>query len=195
MPLTRIPALLVTGATGAGKTTYLSRLLATRPAVARWAVLVNDFGEARLDAGGRSSDSPVYVREVAGCICCSAQVSLRTAIIGLLREAQPERLLIEASAAAHPASIVKVLREKGIASAVALERTVCIVDHAQLTDPRYAGAELYREQLIVADAVALTRTGAKNADEYDAARRALTSMGVSVVEDADEPAAASKLTG
>src|SRR5690349_5061130 len=98
-----VPILLVTGATGAGKTTYLSRLLAARPSGERWAVLVNDFGTAKLEP-----QPDVLVREVAGCICCSAQVSLRTAVIALLRE-RPARLLIEASAAAHPDAIVAVL--------------------------------------------------------------------------------------
>src|SRR5687767_14746552 len=132
MPSVPTSALLVTGATGAGKTTYLSRVLATRPHAARWAVLVNDFGEARIDAAPGGNQSGVYLREVGGCICCSAQVSLRTGIIALLRQAQPQRLLIEASAAAHPASIVKVLHEPGLAASVVLQGTVCIVDPAQL---------------------------------------------------------------
>src|SRR5688572_20106439 len=142
-----IPALLVTGAAGAGKTTYLSRMLGERPPGARWAVLVNDFGEATL---ARAPD--LLVREVAGCICCSAQVSLRTAVVSLLRE-KPARLLIEASAAAHPDAIAGVLREAGIASAVELERTVCVVDPAHAIDARYAQLGLYREQVKAADVV------------------------------------------
>ena len=181
MSTPRVPALLVTGATGAGKTTYLSRVVARRSPASSWAVLVNDFGVAQLDAPGHT---PLHVREVAGCICCSAQVSLRTAIVRLLRDARPERLLIEASAAAHPASIVSVLNEKGIASAVILERTVCIVDPAQLLDPRYGHVELYREQLVHADSVVLMKTDTRTASEQSAARRVLEQMGVSVAEDA-----------
>ncbi|HEX2830420.1 MAG TPA: ATPase, T2SS/T4P/T4SS family [Burkholderiales bacterium] len=164
-----VSALLVTGATGAGKTTYLSRLIAQRPAAARWAVLVNDFGEARLRTG-----PGLAVREVAGCICCSGQVSLRTAIVALLRDG-PERLLIEASAAAHPDAIVHVLNEPGIASAVTLERTVCVADPAQALDPRYANLELYREQVKAADEVVLSKTDAR-------AEEALRAMGAQRIE-------------
>lgn len=181
MPSVPTSALLITGATGAGKTTYLSRLLATRPPAARWAVLVNDFGRARIDAEPSATEQGVYVREVAGCICCSAQVSLRTGIIALLRQAQPERLLIEASAAAHPASIVKVLREPGLAASVELQATVCIVDPAQLLDSRYADTELYRAQLKSADRVILAKGDARDADKISAARRVLRSFGVSGV--------------
>ena len=172
-------ALLVTGATGSGKTTYLARLLAARARAARWAVLLNDFGEARITPA--DSDTGLYVREVAGCICCSAQVSLRTAIVALLRQAQPERLLIEASAAAHPASIMKVLHEPGLAASVVLQRTVCMVDPAQLVDPRYTDSELYREQVKSADRVILSKTDVCSDDEQEAARRVLTRFGVRVV--------------
>ena len=171
-----VPALLVTGTTGAGKTTHLSRVLAERPADARWAVLVIDFGEAAL-----RGEPGVLVREVAGCICCSAQVSLRTALVALLRE-KPARLLIEASAAAHPRAIVDVLNEPGIASAVELERTVCVVDPAQAIDPRYANLELYREQVKAADVVILSKADLRSETARSAARDALSAMGARRLE-------------
>jgi G3E family GTPase len=167
-----IPALLVIGATGAGKTTYLSRLLAARPPGGHWAVLINDFGAAKLE-----SKAGVLVREVAGCICCSAQVSLRTAVVALLRE-RPARLLIEASAAAHPDAIVAVLREPGIASAVVLENTVCVVDPVQAIDVRYTALELYREQVKATDVVVLTKFDLRDEAMREAARDALRTMGV-----------------
>jgi G3E family GTPase len=171
-----IPALLVTGALGAGKTTYLSRLLAKRPPAARWAVLINDFGQAKLE-----SSPDLLVREVAGCICCSAQVSLRTGLVSLLRE-KPERLLIEASAAAHPDAIVAVLREPGIGSAAELERTVCVVDPAHAVDPRYAALELYREQVNAADVVVLAKADVRDEHVRSAAHDALLAMGARRIE-------------
>jgi G3E family GTPase len=166
-----VPVLLVIGATGAGKTTYLSQLLAARPADARWAVLINDFGEAKLQRA-----SGVDVREVAGCICCSAQVSLRLGAVALLR-ARPDRLLIEASSAAHPRAIVKVLEEAGIAQSAAVERTVCVVDPAHAIDERYAKLELFREQVKAGDLVVLTKSDMRSTNVCEAARHALLEMG------------------
>ena len=176
-PRMPIPALLVTGTAGAGKTTYVARLLGERPRGARWAVLVNDFGQAKLQA----RDAEVEMREVVGCICCSAQVSLRAALVALLR-ARPERLLIEASSAAHPGAIVKVLEEPGIASAVSLERTVCVVDPVQALDRRYADLELYREQVKAADVVVLAKLDVRDENVRAAARDALLALGARGVD-------------
>ena len=177
----RIPALLVTGTRGAGKSTYISRLLAQRPAGSRWAVLVNDIGEAAIDVPNGAPEHEVVVREVAGCICCSAQVSLRAAVVALVRERRPERLVIEASAAAHPSAIVKVLEEPGIAAAVVLERTVCIVDPAHALDERYVGLGLFREQARSADAVVLSKSDVSSAETSSAARAALLAFGSACV--------------
>ena len=182
MPPDLIPVTLVTGTTGAGKTTYIARLLPQRPDAATWAVLVNDFGEATLADAAGIREHTVFVREVAGCICCTAQVSLRTGIVALLREARPSRLVIEASAAAHPDAIVKILNEPEIAKAVALERTLCVVDPAHAIDSRYAGLELYREQARSADVVVLSKRDARSEDERAAARAALLAFGAADVD-------------
>lgn len=173
----RIPAYVIFGATGAGKTTVLKRMLARRPRGERWAVLVNDFGSASFDDAPGVAEGDVVVREVAGCICCTAQVALRTAVVALVREAKPDRLLIEASTAARPAAILRVLREPGIATAVETRTTLAAADAAQLSDARYADNEVYREQLAAADAIVLkARDGAADAGQR-AARDALARLG------------------
>ena len=163
-----IPTHLVTGATGAGKTTFIARLLAQKPRGERWAVLVNDFGLTTLRDAPGVSEGEVMVREVAGCICCSAQVAVRTALIALIRSARPHRLLIEASAAAEPEALLSVLREPGIAPAVALRPTLAIASASQLTDAHYSANALYRMQLRAADAIVVSAA----AEEADRAARA-----------------------
>jgi G3E family GTPase len=158
MPDPRIPAHLIIGATGAGKTALVSRLIARRAQDEGWGVLVNDFGRSTL----ARDDAAITVREVAGCICCTAHVALRTALVALLREARPQRVFIEASAAAHPAALMKVLSEPGLASVIELHSTLCVVSAGQLADPRYVINAVYREQVAAADGILL------NAPEGDA---------------------------
>jgi G3E family GTPase len=152
----RFPVNLITGAAGAGKTTAILRLLAKRPPDQRWAVLINDFGRGTASTTPGVSQGLVVVREVAGCICCTGQVALRTAMVTLLRDAAPQRLLLEASAAARPASLLQLLREPGLSKALDMRTTLCVVNLVQLRDRRYADNEIYREQMAAADALYLT---------------------------------------
>lgn len=164
-----IPVTVITGLLGAGKTTVLRHLLAQRPAQARWAVIVNDFGAvgidaALLDAGGDG----LAVREIAGgCVCCAAALSLRTALPRLLREWRPQRLLIEPSGLGHPAGVIDLLREPLLAPHLALRATLAVLDPRRLDDPRLPASSLFREQLEVADVLV-----GSHADRVTAAERA-----------------------
>jgi G3E family GTPase len=174
MPPTCIPAYVFFGATGAGKTSAIRTLLAQRTEGERWALLVNDFGRAGYEDATRVAERGVVVRKVSGCICCTAQVALRTALVGLVRAARPDRLLIEASSAAEPASIFRVLREPGIAASVALRSTIAVAHARQLADDRYLGSDVFRAQLAGADVIQLS--GSANENERRAARAALVGI-------------------
>jgi len=147
----KTPVNLITGFLGVGKTTALLHLLAQRPPGARWAVLVNEFGQVGID-GATLAQAGVALREVpGGCICCSAQLPLRVTLTRLLREVRPERLLIEPTGLGHPAGVIDVLRSEGLAGAVALRNVICLVDPRQLSDEKYRSLETYQDQLALAD--------------------------------------------
>jgi G3E family GTPase len=155
---TPTPTTLVTGALGVGKTTAILGLLARQPPDARWAVLVNEFGEIGIDGAALDRDG-LAVREIpGGCICCTAGVALQVALVRLLREVRPTRLLIEPTGLAHPASVVDALRRPGIRESVARRATITLVDPRHVTDPRWRASEAWRDQVEAADVLVATKT-------------------------------------
>jgi G3E family GTPase len=71
-PASLIPATLLTGFLGSGKTTVLNHVL-KQPGMAATAVIVNEFGEIGLDhlLVERSSEDVVLLN--SGCLCCTVR--------------------------------------------------------------------------------------------------------------------------
>jgi len=177
---------VITGATGSGKTSLIAALLALRPEGERWAVLTNDFGATTLGSGPRAVSDGMEMREVAGCMCCTGQLVLRTALVSLVRETRPCRVLIEASAAAEPAAISALLTAPTFASALDVRAFIATASVRQLKDPRYSRVPVYREQISAADVVVLTGADAVSSEDRAAARSVLAQTvlaGALVIDD------------
>jgi len=182
-----VETLLVTGFLGAGKTTLLRGWLAARPAGARWAVLVNEFGALGVDrallgagpepgpgavreaggsgAGRRTPDAgEVAVVEVAGgCACCAARVAFGTALTRLLRRGPWDRLFVETTGLGHPAGLVDQLRAPAFAGWLRVLPPVAVVDASRAalyTDPSRAGHPTALDQVALARLLVLNRDGA-----------------------------------
>lgn len=131
-----VPCSILTGALAAGKTTAIASLLQTRPQDELWAVLVNEFGAAGLDAAflaapskaGSSESGGVHIHQLAGgCLCCSLSNVTPLTIAQLLRRVKPDRLLIEPSGLAHPAALLSMLCSGHLSSALELGPVICLV--------------------------------------------------------------------
>jgi putative photosynthetic complex assembly protein 2 len=119
---------VVAGFLGAGKTTFLRRLLAEADPNVRTVVLVNDFGAVGVDGSlltGRGAD---VVELPNGCICCSLRNDLARQIREVVARWSPQRLLIEPSGVAEVASLLRVLSRPDLADAVKGVQVYTLVD-------------------------------------------------------------------
>ena len=132
--LANIPTHLIAGPLGAGKTSLIRHLLAHKPAAERWAVLINEFGQIGLDQALLTGDHDgVSLAEIpGGCLCCVGGAPFQVGLGRLLRQARPDRLLIEPSGLGHPAELLRQLGEAPWRGVLALQPAVLVLDAAAL---------------------------------------------------------------
>ncbi|KAF3064910.1 putative GTP-binding protein YjiA [Daldinia childiae] len=129
-----IPITIITGFLGSGKTTLLLNLIpqlrAANPAY-RLALLKNEFGDVAIDSQLASSSAVSGVQELLnGCICCNLVGQLSTALAELRDTVHPDRIVIETSGSAFPATLAievnRLARETG--GQYVLDGVVSVID-------------------------------------------------------------------
>lgn len=149
---------LITGFLGSGKTTSILHLLAHKPADEKWAVLVNEFGEVGID-GALLADSGALLKEIpGGCMCCVNGLPMQVGLNTLLRQAKPDRLLIEPTGLGHPKQILDILTAPVYEPWIELRATLCVLDARQLLDEKAVNNENFRDQLASADIIVANKS-------------------------------------
>ena len=119
---------VVVGFLGAGKTTYLRRVLAEADPAVKTVVLVNDFGELGLDGSLLSGQGADVVELPNGCICCSLKADLGRQLKEVIAKRAPDRILIEPSGVADVASLMAVLHQPGVAELIRSLKVFTVID-------------------------------------------------------------------
>ncbi|WP_018698246.1 cobalamin biosynthesis protein CobW [Amorphus coralli] len=193
----RIPATIVTGFLGAGKTTLIRRLL-ERADGKRIAVIVNEFGDLGFDGSliGECVDPDCVADDVIeltnGCICCTVADDFLPTIEALLdRPNPPEHVVIETSGLALPQPLVSAFAWPTVKTRITVDGVVTLVDAHALSEGRLAAdlaavearrkadpaldhespiEELFEDQLTCADVVVLTKTDLVDGAALDGVR-------------------------
>ena len=156
-----IPINVISGFLGSGKTTLIRQLLANVPAGEKWAVLVNEFGEVGID-GALLADTGASIKEVpGGCLCCVTSAAFSTGLNALIKQVNPDRILIEPTGIGHPAQIMAQLQAEHYQGVLDVKASVCLLDVRNLQDPRYLGHPAFFDQIDQADVLI-----ASKADQY-----------------------------
>lgn len=113
-----IPITIVTGFLGSGKTTLILNLIKQLPKDYKLALLKNEYGDVAVDSQLASSQAISGVQELLnGCICCNLVGQLSDALEQLSNDVQPDRIVIETSGSAFPATLAmevnRLSRETG----------------------------------------------------------------------------------
>ena len=161
-----IPATVIGGYLGAGKTTLVNHLLRNAGGL-RLAVLVNDFGALPIDRDLIVGSDGDTLEISGGCICCSYGSDLMESLLDLPRRRPGiDRVLIEASGVALPGMVASAV---GLLEAYGLDGVVVLADAETV---RHQAADAYlgdtiTRQLAAADLVILNRCDLVGAEARD----------------------------
>jgi cobalamin biosynthesis protein CobW len=143
----KIPATVITGFLGAGKTTIIRNLLAKANG-RRIALIVNEFGDVGVDGDilrgcGLEACADNDIIELAnGCICCTVADDFVPTMEKLLdRVDPPEHIVIETSGLALPQPLVRAFNWPEVRNRVTVDGVVAVVDGPALAQGRFAADE------------------------------------------------------
>jgi G3E family GTPase len=157
-----IPVHLVTGFLGAGKTSFLNRLLGD-PALGQTLVLVNEFGAAALDHRLYERLDGEVALLASGCLCCALRGDFVEGLQNLLTrldggELSFRRIVVETSGLADPGPILHALfADATLSRRLRLANVLTLVDavNGAATLERHGEA---RRQVALADRIAISKT-------------------------------------
>ena len=149
---------IISGFLGAGKTTFIKKLLQEAISGEQVVLIENEFGEIGID-GGFLKDSGIEIREMnSGCICCSLVGDFGKSLSELLTKYKPDRIIIEPSGVGKLSDVMKAVIDVSADMDVALNSAVTIVDAAKCKMYMKNFGEFFNNQIENAGTVVLSRT-------------------------------------
>ena len=143
----RIPATVVTGFLGAGKTSLIRHMIENNRGK-RLAFLINEFGDLGIDremllgCGIEGCEEDDIVELANGCICCTVADDFLPAIESILdRPEPPDHILIETSGLALPKPLVKAFAWPEVKARVTVDGVITVVDSGAVAEGRFADDE------------------------------------------------------
>src|SRR5579864_583579 len=140
----RIPATIVTGFLGAGKTSLVRHLLATASGY-RPAIIVNEFGELGIDrelllgCGDAMCGDDDIVELANGCLCCTVADDFLPTLSRLLDRAEPPgHIIVETSGLALPKPLVQAFAWPEIRTRMTVDGVIAVIDGAATAEGRFA---------------------------------------------------------
>ena len=160
---------IISGFLGAGKSTFIKKLLEEAISGEQVVLIENEFGEIGID-GGFLKNSGIEIREMnSGCICCSLVGDLGKSLAEVLTKYKPDRVIIEPSGVGKLSDVMKAVRDVAAEIEVTLNSAVTIVDVAKCRMYMKNFGEFFNNQIENAGTVVLSRTDIAAVDKVNQA--------------------------
>jgi G3E family GTPase len=148
---------IVFGFLGAGKTTFITRVLREWEANEKTVVLVNEFGDVGIDGDLLAMQGGNVVEMPSGCICCTLQADFKAQMLDIMNEIKPERLIIEPTGVATISQVRSIVELQVFEEAVKGINEILIADAHGFMDLYKANRHFVESQIENAHIVVLNK--------------------------------------
>ena len=148
---------IFSGFLGAGKTTLIKKLIKEGYNGEKLVLIENEFGQIGID-GGFLKDAGIEITEMnSGCICCSLVGDFGKALVQVLEEYKPDRIIIEPSGVGKLSDVISAVR-KIDSHDVELDGFTTVVDAKKCKMYQMNFGEFFNNQIEHASCVILSHT-------------------------------------
>lgn len=149
---------VISGFLGAGKTTFIKKLIEDSLKGEKVVLIENEFGEVGID-GGFLKDCGIEIKEMSqGCICCSLVGDFEEALKKVINQFDPDRIIIEPSGVGKLSDVMKAVTDASGSLGVQLNSAVTVVDASKCKMYMKNFGEFFNNQIQYAGTIVLTRT-------------------------------------
>ena len=149
---------IISGFLGAGKTTFIKKMLEEVFAGEKVVLVENEYGEVGID-GGFLKDSGIEIKELnSGCICCSLVGDFNRSLNEVIETYHPDRILIEPSGVGKLSDVMSSVKDMEKDHDVKLNALVTVANAMKATKQMKAFGEFFNNQIENATTVVLSRT-------------------------------------
>lgn len=148
---------IFSGFLGAGKTQLMKKLIEENVYNEKIAIIENEFGEISIDSG-ILRETNVEVKEInSGCICCQVTGDFKNALLEVIKEYSPTRLLIEPSGVAKLSDIKNIFLENELSNITEINNVITVIDPFKIDIYLNNFKKFYRDQVSFADKIIFSR--------------------------------------
>lgn len=155
---------IISGFLGAGKTTFIQKLINDLYPWEKVVILENEFGKINIDEETLKRDGLQVKPIQAGCICCSKSNDLAKGIQEILSEYHPNRIIIEPTGIAKLSEVKKLLTED-IDKAYEIDHIITIVDAKNYYTRTMISKDFFEDQIRASEIIFLSKTNSMNIEQ------------------------------
>lgn len=149
---------IISGFLGAGKTTFIKKLLKEAFKGEQVVLIENEFGEIGID-GGFLKEAGIEIKEMnSGCICCSLVGDFEKSLKEVIDTYHPDRILIEPSGVGKLSDVIKAIQDAQVNLDAQLNSFTTVVDVTKCRIYSKNFGEFFSNQIEYAGAIILSRT-------------------------------------